>query len=77
MGCYVHGLFDSPAVLQRILDNVASRHGLPSPSVPPFSMDAEFDRLAACVREALDMDFIYSLIGRAPDASPLAAGGVT
>ena len=61
LGTYVHGLFDSPDIVDRIIGNVARRHGLPRPNVPHYSMEAEFDRLADVVRTNVDMDLIYSL----------------
>ncbi len=68
LGTYVHGFFDSQPVRQRILANVARLHGIRSPETVAFSLDAEIDRLAMVVRENLDMDLVYSLIGRdAPD----------
>ncbi len=63
LGTYVHGLFDSPEILERLAGNIAKRHGLPTPDVPHFSMEAEFDRLADVVRANLDMDLIYTLVG--------------
>ena len=63
IGCYVHGLFDSPAVLGPFLASVANHFGLEPPVVRPFSMDAEFDRLAAVVRDSLDMDAVRVLAG--------------
>ncbi len=68
LGTYIHGLFDSPEIVQRIVGNVAKQHGLPAPEVPNFSMEAEFDRLADVVRSNLDMDLIYSLVDRDRDA---------
>ncbi len=68
MGTYVHGLFDTPAVLARLLGNIASLHGLPAPQVPDFSQDAEIDRLAAAVRDTIDMQAVYAILG-------LTAGG--
>lgn len=62
LGTYIHGLFDSPEVVERITGNIAKRHGLPTPDVPHFSMESEFDRLADVVRANLDMDLIYSLV---------------
>lgn len=58
MGCYIHGLFDSPAILTPFLAAVAGHSGLEAPVVQPFSMDAEFDRLANVVRSSLDIDKI-------------------
>ena len=62
LGTYIHGLFDSPDIVQRITGNITKRHGLPTPDVPHFSMEAEFDRLADVVRANLDIDLIYSLV---------------
>ena len=62
LGTYIHGLFDSPDVVERIIGNVAKRHGLPTPNLPHYSMESEFDRLADVVRANLDMDLIYSLV---------------
>jgi cobyric acid synthase len=59
---YVHGLFDSPDILRRLLNTTADNHNLPRPLVQDFSMEAEYDRLAAVVREAIDMDLIKSMI---------------
>ena len=69
LGTYIHGLFDSPDVVERITGNIARRHGLPTPDVPHFSMEDEFDRLADIVRANLDMDLIYSLVDRHGEAS--------
>ncbi len=62
IGSYVHGLFDSPDILRRLLYTTADSHGLPRPLVQDFSMEAEYDRLAQTVREALDMDLLRSMI---------------
>ncbi len=74
MGTYLHGLFDSPAVLTRLLGNVARRHGLPEPQAPDFSLDRELDRLADVVRASLDMPAVYGLLGLS-SPSGLAASG--
>ena len=68
LGTYIHGLFDSPDIVERIIGNVAKRHGLPMPNVPHYSMESEFDRLADVVRANLDMDLIYSLVDNGRDA---------
>jgi adenosylcobyric acid synthase len=61
-GCYVHGLFDAPNVLEPLLRTVAEHNGIEPPQVKPFSMDAEYDRLADVVRSSLDMDAVYRMI---------------
>ena len=68
LGTYIHGLFDSPDIVERIIGNVAKRHGIPMPNVPHYSMESEFDRLADVVRANLDMDLIYSLVDNGRDA---------
>ncbi|MCH8115175.1 MAG: cobyric acid synthase [Chloroflexi bacterium] len=62
IGSYVHGLFDSPGILRRLLYTTADTHNLPRPQIQEFSMEAEYDRLAKTVREAIDMDLIRTLI---------------
>lgn len=67
MGCYIHGFLDSPGVLQPLLVTVAAKAGLSAPRADTFSMDSEFDRLAAVMREALNMKLINQITG--PDRS--------
>jgi cobyric acid synthase len=62
IGTYVHGLFDSPEILRRLLNSTAETHNLPEPLVTEFSMEAEYGRLAQAVRESIDMNLINSLI---------------
>ncbi len=62
LGTYVHGFFDSPEILSRLLTNVAKTHGLPAPEIPEFSMEAEYYRLADHVRQSIDMDLLKSFI---------------
>ena len=62
IGTYVHGIFDSPEILRRLLNTTAETHNLPKPVIEEFSMEAEFDRLAQTVRNSIDMDLIHNLI---------------
>ena len=62
IGTYVHGIFDSPEILRRLLNATAETHNLPQPIIEEFSMEAEYDRLAKITRENLDMPLINSLI---------------
>ena len=62
IGTYVHGFFDSPEILRRLLNSTAETHNLPEPLVTEFSMEAEYDRLAQTVRESIDMNLINALI---------------
>lgn len=63
MGCYVHGMFDSPNLLAPFLRSVAERFELQPPVVTPFSMEDEYDRLASAVRESVDVDAIRRIAG--------------
>ena len=64
-GTYVHGIFDSKDVCERLVKALYQRRGLEYSGV---SVDREtykqqqLDLLAAKVRESLDMDLIYSII---------------
>jgi len=64
IGSYVHGLFDSPDILRRLLNITitAETHNLPDPRVTEFSIEAEYDRLAQTVSESIDMNLINTLI---------------
>ena len=59
-GCYVHGLFHNDELRRAILRNLAARKGESLPDGgPPFSQAAEYDRLAALVRDSLDLNAVY------------------
>jgi adenosylcobyric acid synthase len=62
IGTYVHGIFDSPEILRRLLNTVAETHNLPQPVIEEFSMEAEYDRLAQITRQSIDMTLIRNLI---------------
>ena len=64
LGTYLHGLFHNRAVRRSILEFASSRKGM---TLPPASDDiepsAEYDKLAALVREHLDMELVYRVTG--------------
>ena len=66
LGTYLHGLFHNRAVRRSILECAARRRGV---SLPPAADDvepsAEYDKLAALVREHLDMELVYRVTGLA------------
>ena len=63
MGTYIHGLFHNDRLRQAILSELASRKGLMfSHRASSFSLDEQYDRLAAHVRNSLNMDLIHRLI---------------
>ena len=64
VGTMIHGLFDNPAVRTALLRHLRERRGL-SPvaersAAPPYD---EHDRLAAVLRENVDMRLLRTLIG--------------
>ena len=64
-GAYLHGIFDSDPFRRSFIEKIRKRKGLPPYAGPFYSYDLEpaFDRLAAVVRNALDMDRVYQLLG--------------
>ena len=67
LGTYLHGLFHNREVRLGVLGEVARRKGatLPPPS-DDIDPDAEYDKLAAVVREHLDMGLVYRVMGLEP-----------
>ena len=66
LGTYLHGLFDTPAVVERLVDVLLARRGLPPADVavePAAAIrDRELDRLAAAIRTHLDLPAIYRIL---------------
>ena len=64
LGTYLHGLFHNRAVRRSILEFAAARKDV---TLPPAGEDldpsAEYDKLAALVRERLDMELVYRVTG--------------
>jgi adenosylcobyric acid synthase len=64
LGTYVHGLFHNDDLRRAILGELAERKGKSfSPMTSSFSVEEQYDRLAAHVRENLNMDLIHRLLG--------------
>ena len=64
LGTYLHGLFHNRDLRRGVLAYVAGRKGATLP--PPagdIDPDAEYDKLAAHVREHLDMELVYRVMG--------------
>ncbi|MCI8477508.1 MAG: cobyric acid synthase [Oscillospiraceae bacterium] len=65
-GTYLHGLFDSGALTEKLARLLCDRRGLPLEPEAPLSHDAyqqrQFDLLADGVRQALDLDEIYRIM---------------
>ena len=64
LGTYLHGLFHNRAVRRSILECAARRKGVTFPaSDTNIEPSIEYDKLAALVREHLDMDLVYRVMG--------------
>lgn len=65
-GTYVHGFFDGDGVASAIIKALAMKKGVDLGKVESTSYEdikeKEFDRLAAALREHLDMEYIYSIL---------------
>ncbi len=72
-GTYLHGLFENDALRAQMLLNLARRKGAVfRPGLPARRAEA-YDRLAACLRAALDVAALYRIIGlEAPAWAPSA-----
>ena len=66
-GTYLHGLFDSGELTQKLAQMLCARKGLQVETAAPISHAAyqqqQFDLLAEGVRRALDMDAVYRAMG--------------
>ncbi|MBI2863595.1 MAG: hypothetical protein HYX94_03430, partial [Chloroflexi bacterium] len=64
LGTYLHGLFHNASFRRRLLDELRRRKGLPPLGrVVAFSKDREYDKLAAVVRDNIDTEAVYRMIG--------------
>ncbi len=63
-GTYLHGIFDSDPFRRWFIDRLRKRTGMEGLGkiVAPYDLDPAFDRLAATVRDCLDMNGIYRLL---------------
>jgi adenosylcobyric acid synthase len=63
LGTYLHGLFHNDDLRRAILSEVAERKGTSLPArTSSFSIEAQYDRLAAHVRRSLKMDLLHLLM---------------
>ena len=73
-GTYLHGLFDSGALVEKLAAYLARRRGLTIPDVTIETRAAyrnrQYDLLADAVREALDMKRIYEIMEEYADEDP-------
>ncbi|MFH1116403.1 MAG: cobyric acid synthase [Pseudomonadota bacterium] len=64
-GTYIHGIFDADPFRRWFIDRLRQRRGLPAKGriVAQYDLEPAFDRLADAVRQRLDMDLIYKIMG--------------
>ena len=66
LGTYLHGLFDDGRLFATIADRIRELRGDAGKEQQPVSMEEfrekEFDRIAAIVRESVDMEAVYRII---------------
>lgn len=64
-GTYLHGVLDSDNFRRHLLNELRVRRGWqPVSEGTPYSMSAGLEKLAKAVRESVDMDRVYMLIGK-------------
>jgi len=65
-GTYLHGIFDSEAVARTIIQTLLRKKGLDFDDVKAFNIDEykqeQYDRLAAALRQSLDIEAIYRIL---------------
>lgn len=71
LGTYLHGLFDSPALVQRLVALLLREKGLPEDAAgEPEDVwsykQRQYDKLAAALRESLDLPAIYRILDQGP-----------
>lgn len=65
MGTYIHGIFDGVSFREGIINKIRRKKGLDERVSEPYESlrDKEIDKLADIVRENIDMNMIYSIMG--------------
>ncbi|MBQ6535798.1 MAG: cobyric acid synthase CobQ, partial [Firmicutes bacterium] len=66
-GSYVHGIFDADGVADSVLRALCERKGAAFEQLGSFDQkaykEAQYDKLAAAIREGLDMELVYRILG--------------
>lgn len=64
-GTYLHGIFDEDNFRRAFVDGLRSRKNLPPLGrMTSYTLEPALNRLAQCLRENLDMQMIYRLVGK-------------
>jgi adenosylcobyric acid synthase len=64
-GTYLHGLFDNDMFRRYFIDSIRTRKGFRAINFvqATYNLDSAIDRLADCVEDSVDMQFICKLLG--------------
>jgi len=66
-GTYIHGIFDKEEITKVIIEELLKKKGLNTENLKAFNMEeykeTQYDILAEEVRKALDIDYIYKIMG--------------
>jgi adenosylcobyric acid synthase len=64
-GSYLHGIFDSDPFRRWFINTLRERKGLPpfTGKSAQYDLEPALDRLAAVLRQEIDMDAVYNLLG--------------
>lgn len=66
-GSYIHGIFDRDIIAKTIVEALLEKKGLNSESIEAFDIksykESQYDILADEMRKALDMEYIYDILG--------------
>jgi len=62
-GAYLHGLFEARATRQALIRWLGQRRGLDLAAGQPASREESYDRLAAMLREHLDLPRLWGIVG--------------
>jgi adenosylcobyric acid synthase len=62
-GTYLHGIFQSAGFTERLLQNLWKRRGIKASVSAPKSRDEQYNELAKVVRQSLDMEKVYGIMG--------------
>ena len=66
-GSYIHGIFDRDVIAKTIVEALLEKKGLNSESIEAFDIksykESQYDILADEMRKALDMEYIYDILG--------------
>ena len=67
-GTYIHGIFDTEDISKALIIGLCKEKGINYDAISAMDMkaykDSQYDKLAQSMRENLDMQMIYDIIGK-------------